>query len=94
MEAEPLTGHSRGADEAGGGRLHRRLWRWLLAIPVVGLLVLGLALAFFDEPLRAYAERQLNGRVQGYTFSIGKLDLHPSGSLDLEDARHDHLVQG
>lgn len=68
--------------------MKRRLVWWLLAIPVAILLLLMVTLAFIDEPLRAYAERQLNSRVQGYTFSIGKLDFHPIGlSLDLEDVR-------
>ena len=49
------------------------------------LVVLGLAALFIDEPLRAYAERELNRRVDGYTFHIGALDFHPIGlSLDLE----------
>jgi hypothetical protein len=64
----------------------RRLWRWAVGIPLALLLIIGLALAFIDDPLRAYAERQLNSRVAGYTFRIGKLDFHPIGlSLDLED---------
>ncbi len=49
------------------------------------LLVRSLAALFIDEPLRAYAERELNRRVAGYTFHIGALDFHPIGlSLDLE----------
>ncbi|HET7059286.1 MAG TPA: DUF748 domain-containing protein [Nitrospiraceae bacterium] len=64
----------------------RRFWRWIIGIPLVMLMIIGLAVAFIDEPLRAYAERQLNRRVDGYTFRIGKLDFHPLGlSLDLED---------
>jgi len=64
----------------------RRLWRWVVGILVVLLVIFGLAVAFIDEPLRAYAERQLNQRVDGYTFHIGKLDFHPIGlSIDLED---------
>jgi hypothetical protein len=52
---------------------------------MVLFVVAALALKFIDEPLRAYAERELNRRVQGYTFHIGKLDFHPIGlSLDLE----------
>src|SRR3982751_4531018 len=64
----------------------RRLWRWLLGIPLVLLLLIGVAIAFIDEPLRGYAERELNRRVDGYTFRIGALHFHPIGlSLDLED---------
>jgi hypothetical protein len=62
------------------------MWRWVLGVPVALLVILGLALAFIDEPLRVYAERELNRRVEGYTFRIGALDFHPIGlSLDLEN---------
>jgi hypothetical protein len=64
----------------------RRLWWWVIGISVALLLIIGLAVAFIDEPLRAYAERELNRRVDGYTFHIGKLDFHPIGlSIDLQD---------
>lgn len=34
----------------------------------------------------AYAERQLNSHIAGYTFHIGSLDFHPIGlSIDLEN---------
>ena len=72
----------------------RRFWRWTLGIALVLLLIIGLAVAFIDEPLRGYAERELNRRVEGYTFRIGALDFHPIGlSLDLEHvtvAQKDH----
>ena len=54
-----------------------RGWRWI-AIPVGILLVIGIALSFLDEPLRAYAERELNQRLPAYTVHIGALDLHPA----------------
>src|SRR5947209_5984991 len=64
----------------------RRLWRWIVGVPLALLLILVLVAAFIDEPLRAYAERQLNSRVDGYTFHIGKLDFHPIGlSIDFEN---------
>lgn len=64
----------------------RGIWRWVIAVCVASLLVGGLALSFIDEPFRAYAERELNSRVTGYTFKIGRLDFHPIGlSLDIED---------
>ena len=63
-----------------------RFWWWIVGIVVALLLIIGLAVAFIDEPLRAYAERELNRRVEGYTFHIGKLDFHPIRlSIDLED---------
>ena len=79
-ETTALTG------TAGGPSWRRRFWWWVIGIPVGALIVLGLTLAFIDEPLRAYAERQLNQRVEGYTFHIGALDFHPIGlSMDLEN---------
>jgi lipopolysaccharide export LptBFGC system permease protein LptF len=39
-------------------------WLWWLAIPVVALLLVIVIAAFFlDEPLRAYAEREMNQRL-------------------------------
>jgi hypothetical protein len=32
---------------------------------------------FMGEPLRRYAERQLNTHLKGYTVLLGRLDLHP-----------------
>jgi uncharacterized protein DUF748 len=66
-------------------RASHRVWRWFAAAALLVLLVLGITLIFIDEPLRAYAERELNRRVEGYTFRIGALDFHPIGlSLDVE----------
>ena len=65
---------------------HRRLWLWLIGVPLVLLLLVVIVVSFLDEPLRAYAERELNERLPAYTVHIGGLDLHPlSLSLDLED---------
>src|SRR5918997_3623654 len=64
--------------------MRKALW-WSVGILGVLALVIGLVLAFIDEPLRRYAERQLN-QVEGYTFRIGMLDFHPIGfSVDLEN---------
>ena len=61
-------------------------WLWWVAIPVAVLLVIVIAASFLDEPLRAYAEREVNQRLPAYTVHIGALDLHPLAlSLDLED---------
>ena len=87
--AEPITEPDAGLNRPEPstpppGR--HRFWWWIVGIVVVLLLIIGLAVAFIDEPLRAYAERELNRRVEGYTFHIGKLDFHPIGlSIDLED---------
>jgi hypothetical protein len=52
------------------------------------VVVIGVALALIDEPLRRYAEREFNRHVDGYTLTIGKLDFHPIGlSVDFQDAR-------
>ncbi len=74
----------------------RGIWRWVIAVFVASILFVGFAMSFIDEPLRTYAERQLNSHLAGYTFRIGTLDFHPIGlSLDLEnvivlqDARQD-----
>jgi len=84
----------REGSAAGTPKRRHRLWWWLAGIPLFLLLIIVLALAFIDEPLRRYAERQFNSRVEGYTFHIGSLDFHPIGlSLDLEDVsvvQNDH----
>src|SRR3989337_2702847 len=61
-------------------------WLWWVAIPLAFLVVIVIAASFLDEPLRAYAEREMNQRLPAYTIHIGALDLHPLAlSLDLED---------
>jgi hypothetical protein len=61
-------------------------WLWWVAIPLGVLSVIAIGLIFIDEPLRAYAEREMNHRLPAYTVHLGALDLHPmSLSLDLED---------
>jgi hypothetical protein len=61
-------------------------WLWWVAIPIAFLVVIVIAASFLDEPLRAYAEREMNQRLPAYTIHIGALDLHPLAlSLDLED---------
>ena len=69
----------------GGPDSHRRRWMWLLGVPVVVLLMV-MVVSFLDEPVRAYAEREMNRRLPAYIVHIGGLDLHPlTLSLDLED---------
>ncbi|HJU03811.1 MAG TPA: DUF748 domain-containing protein [Nitrospiraceae bacterium] len=64
----------------------KKVLGWVAGILGILLLVIGLGLAFIDEPLRAYAERTLNSRVEDYRFRIGVLDFHPIGfSVDLKD---------
>lgn len=71
-----------------------RLAGWLLATPII-LVLLVLVLSFFvDEPLRKRMEANLNNRLKGYTVRIERLDFHPIGfSLDLENStifQNDH----
>src|SRR5918993_3582026 len=61
-------------------------WLWWVAIPIAFLVIIVIAASVLDEPLRAYAEREVNQRLPAYTVHIGALDLHPlTLSLDLED---------
>ena len=63
-------------------------WRWVTAIFLILIVLIGIASLFIDLPLRDYAERQLNQRVAGYSFHIGALDFHLIGlSLDLEQVK-------
>jgi hypothetical protein len=61
-----------------------RIAKWAgvgVAVIIVLLMVASFAV---DEPLRAYLERQLNSKVDGYSFRLEKLDFHPFGfSVDL-----------
>ncbi len=64
----------------------RGRWVWFVAVPLALLLVVMIGLSFIDEPLRAYAERELNRRLPAYTIQIGSLVLRPmSLSVDLKD---------
>ena len=66
----------------------RTALRTLILVAFVFVVVIGVALALIDEPLRRYAERQFNRHVDGYTLTIGGLDFHPIGlSVDFQNAR-------
>ena len=70
--------------------MRKTLW-WIAGILILLLVVIVLAATLIDDPLRAYAEREFNRRLEGHTLHVGALHLHPIGlSLDLEHAR---LVQ-
>ncbi|MBI2527938.1 MAG: DUF748 domain-containing protein [Candidatus Rokubacteria bacterium] len=75
----------------------QRLARWvrrppkgLLWVGGIGgaLVLLAYTVAYLtDEPLRRHVEREVNGRLTGYTVRIPRLSLHPlSASFDLQDA--------
>ena len=48
-------------------------WLWWLAVPLGVLLVIAVAVLFIDEPLRAYAERELNQRFRLISCTLGIL---------------------
>ena len=66
--------------------MRRRWWVWLIG-SITGLVVVIFVIGLFiDEPLRRYAERQLNAHLKGYTVRLGRLDLHPwRFSVDVYD---------
>src|SRR5919108_3482224 len=69
----------------GGSRV-RKFWIGLTSVVIALLVVVTIISFLVDEPLRVYIEQELNKRVPGYSFRLGKLDLHPIGlSLDLEN---------
>jgi hypothetical protein len=59
----------------------------IVLLSLIGLVVLALfSLNLAEDRIRGYAEAQLNEKVQGYDFRLGRLDLHPfTLGLDLED---------
>lgn len=62
------------------------MWTRIAVVAGILVLVLAVASAFIDEPLRRYAEDRANQTFPGYTIHIGTLDLHPfSLSLDVEN---------
>lgn len=64
----------------------RTVFLWAGAVLAALALVIAVVLIVIDEPLRRYAERQLNSRIEGYPFRIGKLDVHPIKlGVELED---------
>ncbi len=63
-----------------------RWLKWTGAVFGVLVLIVLIAAALMDEPIRRYVEKAVNKQVKGYTLRIGKLDLHPlSLSLDVEN---------
>jgi hypothetical protein len=64
----------------------RRVLGWLvLVIAVLGIAV-AIVNAVIDEPLRRTLERRINAALDGYTVTIGKLDLHLLGfAVELDD---------
>jgi hypothetical protein len=58
------------------------------------IVVILIAAAVIDEPIRASIERNANQQLAGYHLRIGGLDLHPlTLSLDLEDVALIQLAQ-
>jgi hypothetical protein len=67
--------------------VRRRRWRVaIISVLTVLVVVAAIVVARIEEPLRKYIERQINGSLDGYTVSIGKLDLHLLGlAVELEN---------
>ncbi len=61
-----------------------KFFSWLAGGLIVLLLIAWASLLVFQEPIRAYIERQLNAGVEGYSFTIGKARVYPNLSLDIE----------
>ncbi|HWV45214.1 MAG TPA: DUF748 domain-containing protein [Nitrospira sp.] len=60
--------------------------KWTVVSLAVLMVVLSTAAFFADEPLRRYVERTVNEAVEGYSFKVGTLALHPLAlSVDLGD---------
>lgn len=56
----------------------RRRWYWLLPAALLALLLLVVAVSWLvEEPLRRQMEARLNERLEGYTVTVGGLDLRP-----------------
>jgi uncharacterized protein DUF748 len=93
LACRSLSGMVQPAPAAGrsgraGARL--RLLKWLSASVPILLVVVVLARLLVDEPLneqlRRYLEQRVNAALQGYTVSIGKVDLSPIGfAVDLQE---------
>jgi len=82
------TATTAGRSGRAGARV--RPLTWLSASIPILLVVALLARLVADEPvrepLRHYLERRVNAALQGYTVSIGKLDLHLLGfAVDLQE---------
>lgn len=52
-------------------------WMLGLALLVILAATVAAAIAFGEEPLRRWLERQINAPLEGYTVALGQLDLHP-----------------
>ncbi len=63
----------------------RKFFTWLAVSFIVLLLIVWATLFYYQEPIRAFIEKQLNANVQGYHFVIGKAHLYPNLSLELKD---------
>jgi len=63
-----------------------RWFKWITISAAILVAAVVIAAFFADEPLRRYAERSANEAVDGYSFHIGRLDLHPlTLSVNLRD---------
>jgi len=65
----------------------RRRWDWTVGVLTALIALISLATLLIDEPARRYMEREINGRLTGYTVRVGALHVHPwTVSLELVDS--------
>jgi Domain of Unknown Function (DUF748) len=63
-----------------------RILGWLVLVIAILGIVMVIVNAVIDEPLRRTLERRINAALDGYTVTIGKLDLHLFGfAVELDD---------
>ena len=64
----------------------RRVLGWVVLVIAVLGVAMAIVNAVIDEPLRRLLERRINAALDGYTVTIGKLDLHLLGfAVELDD---------
>ena len=63
-----------------------RVIAWIVLVIASLGIVMVIVNAVVDEPLRRYLERRINAALDGYTVTVGELDLHLLGfAVELDD---------
>jgi len=66
--------------------VRRRIAGWVVIVVAILGIIVAIVNATIDEPLRRTLERRINAALDGYTVTIGKLDLHLLGfGVELDD---------
>jgi hypothetical protein len=64
----------------------RRIAAWIVIVVAIVGVLMAIVNATIDEPLRRSLERRINAALDGYTVTIGRLDLHLLGfAVELDD---------